>query len=300
MDGVIGRRVVGLATSTRRAITPSMPNTVAVDVFVEGVAGSYRPFIFYSITGGINAENYEPVLVPIPVTTNDRPTPGANGSLWRSDFWVHNRGANPVELFVGGKPRCTLLCSLCCNNLPPPAVQASGTLGGGDFHTPLDSPQLFYIQRGGADDLTFSLRVRDVSRSGENAGTDIPVARERDTRVGSIELLDVPIEEGSRTSLRVYETLGHLVFPITLRIARMDGPVVVEKEVRLESPQPDSGFPFVPVPAFLQIGDLRAELPQLQPGRYRIEVTSNTIDRLWMLATVTNNETQFVTAIAPH
>ena len=34
----------------------------------------------------------------------------------------------------------------------------------------------------GADAVSLSLRVRDVSRSTENAGTDIPVVREEDFR----------------------------------------------------------------------------------------------------------------------
>jgi len=76
--------------------------------------------------------------------------------------------------------------------------------------------------------------------------------------------------------------------------------VVAQKTIAVKtvSPEIPFGVVFLTSAGVGFIADLGAELGNVPAGKYRIEVVPNGFNA-WALATVTNNTTQFVTAIAP-
>jgi IPT/TIG domain len=249
-------------------------------------------FTFSGWGGPLARDSYEAILLPIPVAP-DTPIAGANGSRWTSELWVANSGTRPVEYFAS--PDCVLLCPTCCmGDQPLPNLAA----GASQRSAPAEA-RLMYMQRGGDDLLTFALRVRDVSRTTENAGTDIPVVRESAFRTTPIELVNVPIDSRSRTALRVYDTDARSDSTATLRIYSMTGTdAVAATQLTLPKPAVTTPQGFVQVPGYGYIPDLKAAFPQLADGRYRVEVTPAGF-RGWAFAASTNNDTQLVTTVTP-
>ena len=295
--GVAAQRTEQISADTLRVITPQHASgNVEVTLSVgPNIVAKYPAFFRFAGMGEIGAPdtyNFEIVVIPLAVGS-DAPVPGAFGSMWTTELWVSNSGDADVELF-NGYPACSDACR--GTRFPVIAAHSSRLV---PFKADVTSAgYLFYVQKGGAQNVHFSLRVRDVSRSSDNAGTELPVFRL--SAFGSIApatLLNVPVEETSRTSLRIY---GDGALPARLRVFRMaDDALIVDEPVAVApadlKPYGDTlGFPARS--EYAQISDLRAAFPQLAAGRYRIEVTS---DAGWLrvLATVTNNSTQLITAI---
>ena len=60
-----------------------------------------------------------------------------------------------------------------------------------------------YVNRPRAKDLAVQLRIRDISR-GHSWGTEVPIVRGRDMRLGRTHLMDVPVTAGFQQHLRIY------------------------------------------------------------------------------------------------
>jgi hypothetical protein len=280
----------------RFTITVTTPAAQAgvVDVVVQ--AGGLRltatnAFTFSGWGGLIARENYEAVLIPISIAP-DTPIPGANGSRWITELWVRNAASHAVEFFYG-LPDCV---GNCTGNVPFPYITpaTSAAQPGG-----VTDGTLAYVQRGSADTFTMSMRVRDVSRTGENAGTDIPLVREDDFSSTPIELLNVPIDSLSRTGLRVYDTDAKSETTATVRIMPMTGDTtpIVTTTMTL-TPRDTAQRGFLRLASYAFISDLRTAFPQVPEGRYRIEVTPVKFTG-WAFASSTNNDTQLVTTVTP-
>ncbi|HEX8618902.1 MAG TPA: hypothetical protein VF911_15065 [Thermoanaerobaculia bacterium] len=158
-----------------------------------------------------------------------------------------------------------------------------------------------------------SLRVYDRSREGERAGTQIPVVWERDLYSGTIVLLDVKTEPRYRSAVRVYdafliETDFVFRFYDMAKYRAGDRELLLETVVRARAGRP-SGPPRFPLhPAIAAIPNIVAEWPQLASVQsVAIEVTGTHAivsppqydKRFYALATITNNTTHEVTAVAP-
>src|ERR1700687_1921032 len=110
---------------------------------------------------------YERVLVPVVVAAA---TPGAYGSVWQTELGARNEADQRVVISdtpVG-------LCGLC----PPYAPHST-------FRIPLNATnpnagRFLYIGSPGVGNVTFTLRVQDISRQALTWGTAIPVVRDRD------------------------------------------------------------------------------------------------------------------------
>jgi hypothetical protein len=165
------------------------------------------------------------------------------------------------------------------------------------------------VESGHADQLSFELRFRDLSRQAQTWGTELPVARERDFRTGKISLVDIPISDGFRQLLRVY-SLNDDGQAALVRVRAY----AIRADRDLPSGPPDvflgqSVFPLQFVapgspsgaPGFLAVGDLSAiaSLNAVQRIRLEIEPVSQGLS-LWAFVTVVNNETQHATVITPH
>lgn len=255
-------------------------------------------------TGGATGQvQFERVLLPI-VTFN--PLPGAFGSLWESSLWIRNDAADFVKVFGFDRncfiPEC-------------PLDQVSPIRSGTTIHprsgTPANFPGRFlFVESLLAERISFGLRFRDLSRQAETWGTEIPVVREREFRSDYVSLLDVPVTEGFRQVLRVYELNGVDVRDARVRIRAFrlnpgnitaDGvpppdPLLGEREFQLQFVQVPSQYN----PAYFAIGDLRAIAPLGDSTRIALKIEPVTPGlRLWAFVTIVNNETQHATVITP-
>lgn len=290
------------ATNSHGTITAVTPAHVKGNVPITvGLLGdtktASRSFTFVDITEAqVPTYNYEQVLFPVAVSEPGG-LPGAFGSLWKSEIWVTNRGKYPVEFFTG-RPQC----SASCENQGYPSIAPGETKRVSVEPGSGDAGYLFLAQKGGVNDLSYSLRVRDVSRSDDNHGTEVPVVRESELRVDGALLLNVPIDGRARTALRIYSNEPYIRdIPVRITAIPMEGAdFVASKTITLTARPLTGGVNAYAQYAFL--GDLRAEFPSLPEDTYRIYIANADpvyLHKLWALASVTNNRTQLVTAISP-
>lgn len=221
------------------------------------------------------------VLVPIASET----TPGANGSLWSSELWLHSNsdtGVDVLPLMVTdvGKFRHISL------RLPILKTRAGEPPG-----------VLLLVTENALPDVEFNLRIRDLSRQAETWGTAIPVVPESEFKTRMISLLPVPLGSGFRTMVRVYgleEQGGAVRLTVTTiedEPANSKG-VVYQTTLQLNPTESQFAPPYAQllvnavVPASGALA--RIDIEPLTPGL-----------KFWAFASVTHNESQHVTVVAP-
>lgn len=143
---------------------------------------------------------YEKILLPV---VANEPLAGAFGSSWTTDIWILNGGPQPLA--VGGiawtcfLPECIGPTALHPGVTFRPIILDGSEGLQGTFVHPV---------AGFADWLSFGLRFRDTSRQSQTWGTELPAVRERSFRSGRVSLIDIPLTEGFRQVLRIYELDG--------------------------------------------------------------------------------------------
>lgn len=216
----------------------------------------------------------ELVLLPLNVS----PTVGAFESLWASQIWAFN--ACPGEAQIHPSAPEFSLPQGHAVQLPVP-------------RTAPDRPGLFLITYSDAPEcLTFHHRIANVARSQYSAGTSIPVVREQELVNGTIALLAVP--------------LGNHLYRVHLRIYSLEcGSVVVRLEDGMSKEHHEErvdlqcgAFPWEPSYAGMNL-DQFAERSRLNGSELHVLVRPVSGERIWSFASVTNNQTQEVTVIAP-
>lgn len=155
-----------------------------------------------------NIGPYEQILVPFDtmnlVTASGR---------WRSELWARNNGSAPVniwaqECFRFGQPVA------CSRRMEVPAGK---TLLLDGFEPDGAAPGvLLYIPRGRSSDVTFNLRVRDLSRGLDDLGTELPVVREAEMKSGRVSLINVPLQPNARIHLRLYAPHPQAAFTVRM------------------------------------------------------------------------------------
>jgi hypothetical protein len=254
-----------------------------------------------SATQSAHAQTSERILIPIVVSFV--PIPGAHGSLWTSELVARNLGSAAVQV--------SEIWPLC-----PPIGASCGTVGWiAPNETALLRPEggtpdrpAAIIQALSADSLAFHLRVQDLSRQAETWGTEVPVVRERDLRTQTFALVNVPVTDGFRNTLRIYDIDGRSeadvrvrVFRVTLQHAAGPGEsstpdqLLGDRILRLTPPVSAWRDP-----GYLEIGDLNeiASLGDAERVTIEIEPVSPGL-RIWAIVSVTNNATQHVTTVTP-
>jgi hypothetical protein len=212
---------------------------------------------------------FEPVVFPALVTG-----PGAFGSQWTTD--VAMRTDNSVSMPV---------TPAFFGPVPP---FASFYMRGAN----VPAGMVLYVPRQLAPRVFFDVLVRDLSRQSEALGTEIPVVREKDLYDRPFDILLVPTDPKYRTALRVFRTDGGASAHLRVFITQLQP--LVDTELFLASgPQ---GYSSLVIP------DLVQRFPELAgKAPLRIEINSETGRRVTSaLVSVTNNETQHVTVLAPH
>lgn len=271
---------------------------------------------------------YEKFLVPLYTDV----TTGAHGAAWQTRLLMRNDGAQPLDVFP--LRRDCFSTSTCFRTLRghpsfPPSTTGISPLdlqplraGDSDSSSP---GLLLYVERAGADDLSAQLHVADTTRRPVTIGTRVPVVRERDAFTKEVSIVGVPIAEGTRATLRIYDFDARADAAVRIRISDTsqryeNGRIIPPRGILAEDvlefahdpARDDCVFDFTPCPegynyqpGTIQIGDLLAEYPQLfqvlppttgvEHG-IRIEITPLTPGlRYWPMVSVTENATSFVT-----
>jgi len=223
---------------------------------------------------------FERVLFPVLFSSR-----GGHGSEWLSEAAIANPRPWYVETVNEVMPFVCITYP-CGERMAPSSTVAFDGMG---------YPQgiALIVPRAEADDLTFSLRVRDTARHAEGYGTQIPVVRESDMfRNAELTLLDLPVDPRYRTKIRMYvfDSGDHDAY-VTVRQAHG----VIDTR-------------FVPVRRDCTSGDCAGapwygelDLAAGNTGdRVDVYITIGGTDTpAWAFASVTNNDTQQVTIVTP-
>jgi hypothetical protein len=230
------------------------------------------------------------------------PVPGAHGSLWEITSSLYYAGEEPALVFP--RPFCYAGLCLPLGNLEPalapvPVNPRLGFPGG----------LLLHVEAKHAGAVTLSSRIRDLSRTADSAGTEVPVVPEAHIVASTVRLPAIPHEQRFRLTLRIYalpEAAGRTVEVRYYRHPADEG-AFTDRTLHLLRVEPvQLRVPDAPAidarlhPAYAQLGNIES-LPELQrESLLFIEIVPQSPDlRIWAFASVTNNETQQVTLITP-
>lgn len=250
------------------------------------------------------------VLLPV---YSPQPAGGAFGSQWKTSYAVHNpttadfhvnRCPGSSDPQYNGCARILLEDAL----LEPGETETTLPDFSHDFEklSSRGGPRLLYIipfstPAASPSQLSFGLRALDLSRSGTNAGTEVPVVREEEFRTRTTSLVNVPSHPSFRFNLRLYE-LKLKVSAFTLRIFDQDtNQLVATKELALSWHFPHH-YASMFEPPHLEIGNLADLVPPgtTLPQTMRIEIEPRTPgSEFWAFVSITNNETQHLTLVTP-
>ena len=242
----------------------------------------------------------ESVRVLLPVYF-EQPVAGAYGSIWNCRFAVHNSSSGHYTM-QGCDPSAGSGCTLILpgdEDLVPNETQTALPARYPKPENPV-SGAVLYLGSDAASandvaDLSFQLRVADLSRSATDAGTEIPVIRDSAFRTSTTEILDVPADPRFRIALRLFEmNLDRADFVVRVFDAAT-GTSLDEREVTtFTGPQPLYRFH----PGFVELADLTNGLAAAT--FIRVEIEPMTVGAaFWAYATVTNNDTQRITLATP-
>jgi hypothetical protein len=256
-----------------------------------------------SLVAQIQGVQYARVLVPVVIGT---PTPGAQGSIWTTDFVITNSApasASVFPLFLGG-----VMCDACTG----PALSANSTARPFiQTDVPGNRGTFLYVDRGLVTQVAMSLRVRDLSRALETYGTSIPVVQEDRFVARTLTINDIPTSAEFRQTLRIYGLDVADATPVIVRLygrspASSDNPygetvdTLLGERTFMLSTVPSQSSQYPTRPAFLEIGGLDILGGAKGFLTTRIDVIpASEGKRLWAFVSVTNNTTQHVTALEP-
>ena len=236
--------------------------------------------------------NYERILLPIYL---EEDSPGANGSVWQTQLWLRNNGANAITL----APWVCPPGALCIPRFPLTRdLQPRETLIGLPqlFQRP-NVARILFVDRDGAKNLSTGLRLHETSRSTTDAGTEVPIVHESELLTTSAHLHGVPRAANFRVLLRIYE-LGvddaHFHVSISEETPGVaTAPPLSEFELRATAPETGT---FRTHPAYVE----SALTPSAASTTLRIDIDPLTTgSRYWALVSITNNDTQRVTLVTP-
>jgi hypothetical protein len=238
--------------------------------------------------------------------------PGGHGSQWETNVGIASTAGAAVSMPVPLLTRFDF-CSDPSGAIVP--YQTRSICPG--YASP--SGLLLYVPKTlDLKELHVNTRVRDISRVASSAGTQIPVVREGDFHSEDFLLLDIPNDARFRSNLRIYG--GLMSFSPELRFIHPGGAVgidiydsrsllnpLVSTAVELSAPQTIEGSPYLVRPGYFSFGDLVAAFPALanvpsytiRIAPYQSLTSPVTESSVWAFVTVTNNDTQEVTIVAP-
>jgi hypothetical protein len=236
--------------------------------------------------------------VLLPLFTNEI-VPGDQGSQWQTSLAIFNPTSNEYKFESCGENEICeagpgsadlfIMPGETQTTLPSDKYSmSSGARGYVAYFERVDS-----VSEG--QPLPIQLRARDLSRNAQSAGTEIPVVRESAFRTAKTHLLNIPVDNRFRSTLRIYEMgLDHASFAV--RVYNATSNVLVTEttatlattrrgELRLEPGYFQTGNL---VPSATSARTVRVEIEPLTPG-----------SSFWAFISITNNATQEFTLITP-
>lgn len=142
----------------------------------------------------VNGDGFVSFLVPIAFPSG-RVVPGAFGTRWASELWLHNASTGN---FTSLQPAS--LCLPSCEITVP-----SGYRGRLLWVNSNQNSAMLHVPAEHADRMFLSARLLELSRQSQPTGVEVPIIEESDFFVGERWILGVPIGEGTRAALRVYD-----------------------------------------------------------------------------------------------
>jgi hypothetical protein len=245
-----------------------------------------------------SAQDYDRYLIP--VTGGN--IAGANGSLWTTELTVHNPRDGEVGILAD-------VCSVVfltppCQNIAFIPQQTSRRIA--ITRASYSQGAFIYVPRNlnyGPTPMT--LRARDLSKTAESFGTEVPIARDSDF-AQLVIITDVPTDARYRATLRVYNS-SEAPRVVTMRVYTLAGREPIEtRSIELAGVNILVFDPTPFHPGYAEIDPL-TPLVRASGERVRIEVedpirhiVSPPPPPIWALVSITNNDTQQVTTITPH
>lgn len=240
---------------------------------------------------------YERMLLPIYLESR---VAGRDGTLWETQLWLRNNGANGVTLAPWPCPRG----AFCIPVFPlTRTLQPGETLQNLPEITQSNPGRVLFVNKDGAADLSAGLRLYEVSHSDTDAGTEIPVVRENELRSRTAHLHNVPLNGRFRIMLRIYDLAAEESrFRVRVYEEAAGGSNELPlTELELTATSLETGtFRFHP--AYAEYGALSNLLasPIPRPSALRVDVEPLTAgSRYWAFVSITNNDTQRVTLVTP-
>lgn len=262
-----------LATPTRIRVLapPRPPRTVPVTVRVPGRPDLVSPVPFTWSDRAVAASfDYAGYLLPLTTTARA----GQQGSRWETTWQVQNGSDHLLRIVPAGEvaPHTTRAME----------VQRRDGLDG----------VFVWLPRSLNLDVGMNLRVRDVSRTANDRGTEVPIIP-IGTFAKTVRLVDIPTDARFRATLRAYAPA-----PVVARM-RVYGDAaapLAEREIVLSREAIAIETTLQPIPAAAMLDPLT---PAVRAGgaKVRVELTADV--PLWAMASITNNETQQVTLVTP-
>ena len=260
------------------AYAVSPPHAVGpVDVFVVQNGIAYHSPNTFTYVGP-----EEEILVPIAVDA----APGAYGARWTSEIWVHNDADQAVRVtpeFCYGIGN-VFPCSRTPVAVPPHVTTA---LPMRSTYEP-EPWVLLYPPADLADQLHFTVRLRDANSEPAGGGTEIPVVRTRDFRK-RIVLPGIANSDRFRGVLRVYTRDAAIAVRV---FDAATGEQLDARPIERFHPTDIDSFGTVTIHDLLTTPLVRAH--------ERVTVTVEAPSQgAWALMTLTDNTTQHVAAFTP-
>jgi len=289
-------------TTIRVLVPPGLGSSIVlVNSPSFGAAALEHAFTYVTSS----ASDYERILVPVIGLG-----PGAYNTLWLSELYVHNSGVISSFVSYPSAHPCAL-----CPPPPPPAGIGSLLLRPNETSTfnvflerttsPMTPGVVLYVSpKPARDSVSFELLLRNDAFRRDKWGIEIPVVREDRFRVGTTELMNIPLDPRYRVMLRVYDVDnvqdGADTSVIVRRYVRHNDSERLVDEQTLDLREIAGGGEFVAFPGYGSLSGITADLASTV-DTLRVEVQPVTPGlRYWAFASVTNNETQDVTVISPH
>jgi hypothetical protein len=243
----------------------------------------------FSVATAVHASEYDRILIP---ALFGAPVDGAHGSQWLAELWVFNPASSPATLHWGN-PSCSILCPGSVVVPPGVARRIDSYL---EAH-PDPRAIIYHVHLREAPSLSFSLRVRDLSRLHETGGTEIPVVREHQLRRGSVHLLNIPLDSDFRATVRVLVPGAEHPQPVLVRVrSQLGGSLLAEYEAQAVPLDGSAASPFPWTAALLE---LPLDLTQWESAAARIEISVPGGRHYWAYASIIHNETQHMTVVSP-
>lgn len=256
-------------------------------------------FVATAVHGQMPGLIYERLLLP---TVIGQPELGLFGSQWVTIATLTNTAQVPVSVYPyaigngGVEPNFT----------PPlsPNTTIRPTLVG---DRPGYRGTFLFVDRAHISDVSLVLRARDLSRASSTYGTAMPVVPEEEFTNGTVSLNDIPVDTNFRSTLRVYSldssratTVRLTLYGVTIDPVEPHADTSLGTvELRLRDLSTSLPANTVAIPGFLEV----VNVDEIMPSSFRqLRIDVQPVDgasRIWAFVTVTHNDTQHVTVIAP-